>query len=622
MMESPPPLSRYVPQTPSKRVFTGSSSACMEDEVVEIPPPAIRRSKRVVPKQKEVLLPEIIDVDMDDVCPDMLLFDKEVDKPGKGKEAITKFLPGSGTHGTGKVASGPDYIFDDDDFKADLFYGENEAHYEENGFDMIHDDYFYDEQYAILQSHLDSLDIPPGVEVPVPWFSDHQENKMKSTATTAPSLSTTPMEVDQPWDGSISVNSSHVGEKSKEIGHSMKWESSSSRLFDRFVSVKKAAASSSGNIGEKFLNPSSKAELHKSLNHFTQTSASKVPYGVSESGSLSNYRDFAYRAKKRFSNDGPLHVYSHKQAKPNLVETGGANDSVKWPDIKSKKIPSFLSSGYKPGFLSSPDFVHVYPFSTAAAPESSSASFYSKEKYGAPDEFLKKFETFKRFDMVEDFSDHHFSKNNSSTKPPREWAKKIQEEWRILEEHLPGQIFVRVYESRMDLLRAVIIGAEGTPYHDGLFFFDVFFPSNYPSVPPLVHYLSRGYRINPNLYNSGKVCLSLLNTWNGSGKEKWIPKQSTILQVLVSIQGLILNTKPYFNEPGYASMSGSPEGEKLSLQYNENTFILSLKTMVGSIRNPPKVILSCRLFFLVCILFLHVFKSILKFIFCFERFYM
>jgi ubiquitin-conjugating enzyme E2 O len=46
-------------------------------------------------------------------------------------------------------------------------------------------------------------------------------------------------------------------------------------------------------------------------------------------------------------------------------------------------------------------------------------------------------------------------------------------------------IFVRVYETRMDLLRAAIIGAEGTPYHDGLFFFDVFFPSGYPNVPPV-----------------------------------------------------------------------------------------------------------------------------------------
>jgi ubiquitin-conjugating enzyme E2 O len=44
---------------------------------------------------------------------------------------------------------------------------------------------------------------------------------------------------------------------------------------------------------------------------------------------------------------------------------------------------------------------------------------------------------------------------------------------------------VRAYEDRMDLLRAVIMGPAGTPYHDGLFFFDIYFPSQYPSVPPV-----------------------------------------------------------------------------------------------------------------------------------------
>ncbi|KAF9587298.1 hypothetical protein IFM89_001022 [Coptis chinensis] len=34
-------------------------------------------------------------------------------------------------------------------------------------------------------------------------------------------------------------------------------------------------------------------------------------------------------------------------------------------------------------------------------------------------------------------------------------------------------VFVRVYEERMDLLGAIIIGTPGTPYHDGLFFFDI-----------------------------------------------------------------------------------------------------------------------------------------------------
>lgn len=91
------------------------------------------------------------------------------------------------------------------------------------------------------------------------------------------------------------------------------------------------------------------------------------------------------------------------------------------------------------------------------------------------------------------------------------------------------------------------------------------------------------------MYNTGKVCLSLLNTWSGDKNEKWIPGTSTMLQVLVSIQGLILNPKPYFNEPGYAQMSGSVPGEKRSLQYNESTFILSLRTMMYIIRRPPKV---------------------------------
>lgn len=85
------------------------------------------------------------------------------------------------------------------------------------------------------------------------------------------------------------------------------------------------------------------------------------------------------------------------------------------------------------------------------------------------------------------------------------------------------------------------------------------------------------------------MCLSLLNTWSGNKNEKWQPGKSTMLQVLVSIQGLILNQKPYFNEPGYASMSGSQAGEIQSQQYNENTFILSLKTMSYTIKRPPKV---------------------------------
>lgn len=140
----------------------------------------------------------------------------------------------------------------------------------------------------------------------------------------------------------------------------------------------------------------------------------------------------------------------------------------------------------------------------------------------------------------------------------------------------------------MDLLRAVIIGPQGTPYHDGLFFFDAHFPASYPATPPVVSYHSGGLRLNPNLYACGKVCLSLLGTWQGLSCEKWNPAQSTMLQVLISIQALVLNEKPYFNEPGYERYANSPEGLWSALDYNDTTFQYSCRTMLYSLRRPPQ----------------------------------
>jgi ubiquitin-conjugating enzyme E2 O len=75
----------------------------------------------------------------------------------------------------------------------------------------------------------------------------------------------------------------------------------------------------------------------------------------------------------------------------------------------------------------------------------------------------------------------------------------------------------------MDLLRVAMVGTAGTPYHDGLFFFDMQLPPSYPVVPPLVHYHSFALWLNPNLLdNTGGVCLSLLDA-TGGGTEHWSP---------------------------------------------------------------------------------------------------
>lgn len=46
--------------------------------------------------------------------------------------------------------------------------------------------------------------------------------------------------------------------------------------------------------------------------------------------------------------------------------------------------------------------------------------------------------------------------------------------------------------------------------------FDIQLPNIYPAVPPHFCYLSQcSGRLNPNLYDNGKVCVSLLGTWIG-----------------------------------------------------------------------------------------------------------
>jgi len=163
-----------------------------------------------------------------------------------------------------------------------------------------------------------------------------------------------------------------------------------------------------------------------------------------------------------------------------------------------------------------------------------------------------------------------------------------------------ASIFVLQDESRMDVLKVLISGpadlsdrSRETPYALGLFEFHLFIPPDYPNVSPLVNLQTTGdgmVRFNPNLYSDGKVCLSLLGTWHGEG---WTPPTatnhgSTILQVLVSIQSIIMVSKPYFNEPGYADEEGTPAGNERSREYNENIRLASMRhAMRDMLRRPP-----------------------------------
>ena len=56
--------------------------------------------------------------------------------------------------------------------------------------------------------------------------------------------------------------------------------------------------------------------------------------------------------------------------------------------------------------------------------------------------------------------------------------------------------------------------------------------------------------------------------------------------MLVSIQGLVLVSEPYYNEAGYERQMGTLEGNHNSKQYNESTLLLVLKHMIHSLTHP------------------------------------
>jgi hypothetical protein len=99
-----------------------------------------------------------------------------------------------------------------------------------------------------------------------------------------------------------------------------------------------------------------------------------------------------------------------------------------------------------------------------------------------------------------------------------------------------------------------------------------------------------------NLYEEGKVCLSILNTWAGDKSESWNSARSSLLQgaveshsgglcadtspnvAFVSIQGLVLVREPYFCEPAFEKMRGTEEGSTnryvnaSSMMYSDSHF--------------------------------------------------
>lgn len=189
------------------------------------------------------------------------------------------------------------------------------------------------------------------------------------------------------------------------------------------------------------------------------------------------------------------------------------------------------------------------------------------------------------------FYDASAKKNTSinSTK-----VKRLTTEIKQLSNSLPiyfsNAIFVRYDENKMDMMKAIIMGADDTPYAHGAFLYDIYFEDTYPTTPPKVNLMTTGggkIRFNPNLYNTGYVCLSLIGTWSGGKGETWTPN-SNILQVLLSIQSLVMTEDVIYNEPSYVCGKKNLSYQRQDIGYKNIVKYGNVKyAMLEMLKNPP-----------------------------------
>ncbi|KAI3325257.1 UBC-like protein [Xylariaceae sp. AK1471] len=147
--------------------------------------------------------------------------------------------------------------------------------------------------------------------------------------------------------------------------------------------------------------------------------------------------------------------------------------------------------------------------------------------------------------------------------------RKLVTEISTLKTSLPSGIFIRYAASRLDTMKILIISSCGTPYEHGFFEFDLFCPLEYPRVAPRMQFRT-----------TAGVCLSLLGTWSG---EPWRPGQSTILQLLVSIQSMILCENPWYNEPGRENRVQRTESNNYNIQARDWTLQHAIKPWLSKL---------------------------------------
>jgi ubiquitin-conjugating enzyme E2 Z len=187
-----------------------------------------------------------------------------------------------------------------------------------------------------------------------------------------------------------------------------------------------------------------------------------------------------------------------------------------------------------------------------------------------------------------------------SIKQNQRKIKRLQKDYKLAKQTKHENMWVDWEEDTLDKAFSIVVGPENTPYNGGFYMFDFDFESvNYPFAPPKIKFTTillstpqlktfnsyqthKTARMNPNLYENGFICLSLIGTWPKG--DKWSSCYN-IVSLSQHLKG-ILTDNPIQNEPGFRSEKIDSE---LATQYNFMLTHANLRiAVIDIIYNMPK----------------------------------
>lgn len=306
------------------------------------------------------------------------------------------------------------------------------------------DDFMDADDYAIVQDHLDKMDIPPGIEAAIPWLPDFTQCKEKPITGSSSQYTGPQIHLDvvglHGLDSSLSSWSSKPAHVNMDTVIDPPEMDLSSSWYHSQVAQNKKKSSASKHRGSALNLPVGK-ESSKSRWFLEPFKSKKKPVASSTSTNHSYVNQLDPVPPSHGVDSSLWGHYISKNAKKQVGASSTYyptyTDALHYPPVADPSMPLWQESfkNKMKASLTNHAMQSFYGLHAAAeevadipwvqdsaqnqnngAADGSSTFHVEAIAGGVKDEILRKFRLFKQFDTVEDHSDHHYTGHGSSMK--------------------------------------------------------------------------------------------------------------------------------------------------------------------------------------------------------------